>query len=79
MMNHRDCHICSQIKYRISMLRSSLCDYSDAYILVKRTVTVLNTGTAATLIIETKKVIFKNCTPITDCISETNGTEQRSS
>ena len=27
------------------MLRSSLCDYSDAYILVKRTSTLTNTGT----------------------------------
>ena len=25
----------SQIKFRTSMLKSSLCDYSDAYILVK--------------------------------------------
>ena len=26
------------------MIKSSLCDYSDAYILVKGTVTVQNTG-----------------------------------
>ena len=30
----------SQIKFTISMLRSSLCDYSDAYILVSETITV---------------------------------------
>ena len=30
----------SQIKYKTSMLRSSLCDYSDAYILVSGTITV---------------------------------------
>ena len=30
----------SQIKFTISMLRSSLCDYSDAYILVSGTITV---------------------------------------
>ena len=29
------------------MLRSSLCDYSDAYILVKGTITIANIGTAA--------------------------------
>ena len=29
------------------MLKSSLCDYSDAYILVSRTIIVPNTGTAA--------------------------------
>ena len=37
------------------MKRSNLSDYNDAYILVKGTVTVVNTGTAATLIIDTKK------------------------
>ena len=30
----------SQIKFKNSMLRSSLCDYSDAYILVKGTMIV---------------------------------------
>ena len=33
-------NINSQIKFKTSTLRSSLCDYSDAYILVKGTVTV---------------------------------------
>ena len=28
----------SQIKFKTTMLKSSLCDYSDAYILVKRKV-----------------------------------------
>ena len=31
----------------IVKLKSSLCDYSDAYIHVKGTVTIPNTGTAA--------------------------------
>ena len=31
------------------MLRTGLCDYSDPYILVKGTITVANTGTAAGL------------------------------
>ena len=34
----------SQIKFKTSILRSSLCDYSDAYILVKGTITVPNTA-----------------------------------
>ena len=33
-----------QIKFKTSMLRSSLCDYSDAYILVKGNITVNNTA-----------------------------------
>ena len=35
-----------QIKFKGIMLKSSLCDYSDAYILVKRTITVNNTAVA---------------------------------
>ena len=30
-----------QIRFKTSMLRSSLCDYSDAYILVRGNITVL--------------------------------------
>ena len=33
----------NNIKFKTSMIRSSLCDYSDAYILVKETKTVPNT------------------------------------
>ena len=58
------------------MLKSSLCDYSDAYILVKGTISVTNTaaeGAAANNI--NKKIIFKNCTPFTNCISEINNTQ----
>ena len=35
------------VRFKTSMVRSSLCDYSDAYILVSATITVPNTGTAA--------------------------------
>ena len=64
----------SQIKFKTTMLKSSLCDYSDAYILVKGTINVNNTaaqGAAA----NNKKVIFKNCAPFTNCISEINNTQ----
>ena len=37
-------HFNSQIKFKTTMLKSSLCDYSDAYILVKGTITVNNTA-----------------------------------
>ena len=53
------------------MLRSSLCDYSDAYILVKGNITVNNTAANNT----NKKVIFKNCAPFTNCISKINNTQ----
>ena len=34
----------SQIKFKTSMLKSSLCDYSDAYILVSGTITIDGAG-----------------------------------
>ena len=52
----------SQIKFKTTMLKSSLCDYSDAYILVKGTITVDDTSAAGAAANNTnKKVIFKNC------------------
>ena len=57
------------------MLKSSLCDYSDAYIHVKRTITVNNTAAAdADAYNINKKVIFKNSASFTKCISEVNNT-----
>ena len=58
------------------MSKSSLCDYSDAYILIKGTISVNNTAAAgAALNNINKKVIFKNCVPFTNCISEINNTQ----
>ena len=58
------------------MLKSSLCDYSDAYILGKGTITVNNTAAAGAAANNTnKKVMFKNCAPFTNCISEINNTQ----
>ena len=66
----------SQIKFKTTMLKSSLCDYSDAYILVKGTITVNDTAAADANANNTnKKVIFKNCAPFTNCISEINNTQ----
>ena len=50
----------SQIRFQTSMLNYSLCDYSNAYILVKGTITVTNTGTAAAPNNSDEKVGFKN-------------------
>ena len=58
------------------MLKSSLCDYSDAYVLVKGSITINNTAAAPAAANNTgKKVIFKNCAPFTICISEINNTQ----
>ena len=65
-----------QIRFKIAMLRSSLCDYSDAYILVKGNITVNNTADYGNAANNTnKKVIFKNCAPFTSCISKINNTQ----
>ena len=58
------------------MLKSSLWDYSDKYILVKGTIAVSNTAAADADANNTnKKVIFKNCAQFTNCISEINNTQ----
>ena len=66
----------SQIKFKTTTLKSSLCDYSDAYIHVKGTITVNNTAAADADANNTnKKVIVKNCTAFTICTSETNNAQ----
>ena len=60
------------------MLKSSLCDYADACILVNGTITVTGVGddAAARQADERNKgVIFKNCAPFTKCISKINDAE----
>ena len=66
----------SQIKFKTTMLKSSLCDYSDAYILVKGTISANNTAADGAAADNTnKKVIFKDCAPFTNCIREVNNTQ----
>ena len=72
----RGAYVNSQIKFKTTMLKSSLCDYSDAYILVKGTISVNNTAAQGAAANNTnKKVILKNCAPFTNCISEINNTQ----
>ena len=64
------------IRFKTVMLRSSLCDYSDASILVKGNISVNNNaGAGAAANNVGKKVIFKNCAPFTNCIRKINNTE----
>ena len=51
------------------MLRSDLCDYSNAYIVVKGTITIGRPNTEE----RSKAVAFKNNTPFINCISKING------
>ena len=59
-----------QIRFKTSMLRSDLCDFSDAYIVVKGTITVTNPDNN----VYDKKLAFKNNAPFVSCISEINNT-----
>ena len=61
----------NQIRFKTSVLRPSLCYYSDAYILVKGTVAVVQEIAEAPYNAN-KKVISKNCAPFTNCISRMN-------
>ena len=59
-----------QIRFKTSVLRSDLCDSSDAYIVVKGTITVTNPDNNA----YDKKWAFKNNAPFVTCISKLNNT-----
>ena len=66
------------IRFKTTMLKSSLCDYSDVYILVKER--TRNTGAADNSAARradegNKGVMFKNGTPFTNCKSEINNAE----
>ena len=68
----------SDIKFKTILLRSSLCDYADAYILVQGTITITGAGDGAAARRadeRNKAVIFKNCAPLIKCISNINDTE----
>ena len=65
-----------QIKLKTAIIKSSLCDYCDAYIVVKGTVTVDDTSAAGAAANNTnKKVMFKNYALFTHCIREINNTQ----
>ena len=55
------------------MLKSSLCDYSNAQIPVNGTLTVAESGKGTGN--NSVEVVFKNCAPFTACIGEINNTQ----
>ena len=67
----------NEIKFLTSSLESSLCDYSDAYILVTGNITVKRRNAADTADIALgaiTQVVFKNCAPFEKCRTEINET-----
>ena len=68
----------SDIKFKTTMLRSSLYDYADAYILVKGAITIAGArddAAARGADERNKGVIFKYFVPFTKCTSKINDTE----
>ena len=53
------------IKFETKVIKSNLCDYSDAYILVTGNITATGGGA-------NDRVAFKNCAPFTKCITHVN-------
>ena len=60
-----------QIRFKTSMLRSDLYDFSDAYIVVKGTITVTGTNNRSR---KNRPLAFKNNSPFISCISKINNT-----
>ena len=62
------------IRIKTPMLRSDLCDYSDAYILVTGTITVngIVNGTENEIVRRNRKLILKNNAPFASCIKRIN-------
>ena len=60
------------------MLKSTLCDYSDAHILIKGNITIARRGAEASTTEgeeRDKEVLIKNCARFTDCINEINNAQ----
>ena len=73
----RGTYTSNDIIFKPAMLRSNLCDYADAYIHVKGTITITRArddDAAEQLDERNKSVIFKNCAPFTKWISKINNT-----
>ena len=67
----KDYNLNKEIRIKTSMLRSDLCNFSDAYIVVQGTITVINPDGGK----RNKAAAFKNNAPFINCISKTNGVQ----
>ena len=62
----------NQIKFKTSMIKLNLCDYSDAYILLSGTITAAKVAVGRGN--NNIQVVFQSYAPFTDCIREINNT-----
>ena len=61
-----------QIRFKTSMLRSDLCDYSDAYIVVEEDITLTKTNGWEIIDIRNRFLAFKNNAQVTNSMSKIN-------
>ena len=62
-----------QIRFKTPMLKSDLCDYFDAYMVVKGNINLtVNRANVANAVAYNKKVAFKNNAPFISCITKIN-------
>ena len=61
-----------QIRFKTSMLRSDLCDFSDAYIVVKGTITLTKDADRGFTDVRNRYLAFENNAPFPSCVSEIN-------
>ena len=72
MMNHEE-HMMPIMTLNLKL--ENFNDKFDTYIHVKETITIPNTGTAAAPSNVNRKVIFRNCAPFTNCMSQITNTQ----
>ena len=62
------------IRFKTPMLRSNLCDYSDAYILIESTITVngIANGAKNEILRRNRPLILKNNAPFVSCMTKIN-------
>ena len=60
------------IRFKTSILRSDLCDFSDAHIVVKGNITLTKAANRNFIDLRNRFLAFKNNTPFTNCISKIN-------
>ena len=56
----------NEITFNTEVLKSNLCDYNDAYILLRGNITIIGH--------QVTQVAFKNCAQFTKCVTEITGT-----
>ena len=69
--SEKNYNVNKEIRIKTPMLKSDLCNFSDAYVVARRTIAITNPENAKI----NKSVAFKNNVPFINCISKINGVQ----